>query len=214
MKLYDKDIVYLDRQIVIALKPYGVLSQKDPRENLEDLLQEYLRTYLQKSGNVFCKPAHRLDKNVGGLVVFARTSKALARLQKAFREKNHLEKIYYAKVEGKLTKGARLVHYLVKTSYRSLVYTKPRSQGKEAILTFDVIKTGEESIVKISLETGRYHQIRAQMAFIGHPICGDQKYGAKRQKKDLDLYHAEITLPHPISQEMMTFRAKVPFIEK
>ena len=210
MKLCDKDILYLDRQVMVVLKPYGVLTQEDPRENLQEAAKRYLQEYTGKS-RPFCMPILRLDKSVAGIVVFARTSKALQRLQSALRERKRCKKVYYARVEGKVAKGGILTHYLVKKAYHSRVFDSPLPEGKKAELLFTVIEKGASSILQIELITGRYHKIRAQLAHIGHPICGDRKYGALSSKKGIDLYHMEMSFPHPISGESIRVCAKPLF---
>lgn len=210
MKLLDKDILYLDRQIVFVNKPSGYLTQSDERENLEDALQSYLQNYLKKSTKVFCKPAHRLDRGVSGIVVFARTSKSLKRLHALFREKK-CQKVYEGLVEGVIKKPTTLKQHWEKKDHRAKIFNKPTPHTKEVILHIKPLKVGKEtSLLEIDLETGRYHQIRAQLGSLGHPILGDVKYGAK-PKDRIYLHHAKMSIEHPVSKERIEIRSASRF---
>lgn len=200
MKYCDKDKpIYCDNHILVLEKPPGVATQPD----FHDFAKSYIKEAYAKPGNVFLEPIHRLDKPVGGLVLFARTSKALSRMNEAMRQKK-LKKIYHAWVEGITEEEGTLRHFLTHGEFRALI----DPNGKEAILHFKRLKTrGNSSLVEIELETGRYHQIRAQFAAIGHPVIGDQKYGAKQKKEKIALYHHQMTFSHPISKEEITCRS-------
>jgi 23S rRNA pseudouridine1911/1915/1917 synthase len=159
-----------------------------------------------KPGNVFLEPIHRLDKPVSGLVLFARTSKALSRLQEEMRERQ-MEKIYHAWVEdGPKDDHGTLKHHLIHGSHRAEI----SPNGKEAILDYEVIKREKNRTeLRIKLHTGRYHQIRAQMAAIGCPVIGDTKYGSTQHYPlGIALRATELTFKHPVSGEMIHFVRK------
>src|SRR5579871_6098423 len=175
-------VLYCDNHLLVVSKPAGIPTQphEGSQENLLDQCKAWLKAEFKKKGNVFLEPVHRLDKPVSGLVLFARTSKALSRLQEMMR-KHQIEKTYFAWVEGILPEERGVLeHYLVHDEYRARVVDPSRSQAKLARLQYlQVEKRGERTLVEIQLETGRYHQIRAQMAAMGCPIVGDRKYGSK-----------------------------------
>lgn len=182
---------------------------------LLEKVREYIRTRYEKPGKVFTGLIHRLDRPTSGLVVFARNSKSLARMNKLF-EKREVEKKYWAVVGGVPDKESdRLVHFLVKDQKRNkaMVFGADRSDAKKAILSYQVIKKIEHySLLEITLETGRHHQIRAQLAAIGHPVKGDLKYGFPRSNRDASIcLHAKfLKFEHPVTQEQMVFEAPVP----
>lgn len=177
------NVLYEDNHLIAVYKPAGVLVQ----EELLDIVKNHLKEKYQKPGNVFLGLIHRLDRNVSGIILFAKTSKGASRLSEQFRE-HSTQKIYYAWVEGApAQKRATLVNYLVKNEANNYtrVYEEEVRGSQYAELSYEVIKTeqgsefGACSLVKVFLKTGRSHQIRAQLAYIGHPIIGDSKYGAK-----------------------------------
>lgn len=197
--LDNAHIIYCDNHLLVANKPSGIATQPD----FEELTKAWVKKKYQKPGNVFLQPIHRLDKSVGGLVLFARTSKALSRLQALMRERK-ISKTYHALVEGYLpNKQDTLTHFLVHGDHKAFV----SSQGKEAILHYQVLqeKNGH-TLVAIDLATGRYHQIRAQFSAIKHPILGDKKYGSKQPFHDgIALRHVRLELEHPITHEKCVF---------
>jgi 23S rRNA pseudouridine1911/1915/1917 synthase len=167
-----------------------------------------------KPGNVFLGLVHRLDRNVSGVVLFARTSKAASRLSKQFRE-GIPKKYYQAIVLGKLREvKSTLVHYLRKeTSLKTTVFPRETPNAKHSMLTYEVIDTfNKKSLIAITLSTGRFHQIRAQMAFIGHPIIGDKKYGAPYSlpNHEIALYACKLVFNHPTSNEEIRLIAPEP----
>jgi len=202
------NILYLDNHILIAVKKGDLLTQ--PTDNTNKSLQEECKAFLKekfnKKGNVFLHPIHRLDKPVSGMVLFARTSKALSRLQKMTREKK-VHKEYIALVEGKLEKKkAKLQHFLIKKDYRAIVEEKTQKDAKEAILDFEVVLFHKNTtLIKVILQTGRYHQIRAQFSHIGHPIVGDGKYKSKKNQNTICLHHFKLAFTHPVTKEKMVF---------
>lgn len=201
------EILYEDNHLLAVNKPAGLLTQ--PTEASTDSLEEQGKAYLKKKyhkkGNVFLHPIHRLDKPVSGIVLFARTSKALSRLNAQMRA-HTLTKIYTAKVEGHLKKkSGELRHHLTHGSHRAHV----SESGKEAILSYTVKKQlAHSTLVEITLHTGRYHQIRAQFAHIGHPLLGDSKYGANQKASRLALHHSKLILTHPTTQELLNITSK------
>lgn len=173
------EILYEDNHVIAVVKPAGLLIESDINNDrclLEDV-RAYLKEKYQKPGNVFVGLIHRLDRNVSGIVVFAKTSKGASRLSAQFRE-HSIKKIYHALVEGKVTplKGT-LKNKLEKDERNMKAYVS--ENGKEAILNYRVIDMIDgNSLVEVDLKTGRFHQIRAQFSLIGHPIVGDIKYGS------------------------------------
>ncbi len=215
--ILNLDIIFEDNHVLVVNKKASDIVQGDKTgdETLPDKIKSYLKEKYQKPGNVFCGVVHRLDRPTSGAVVFARTSKALERLNKQFREKE-TNKIYWAIVENKPDKSeGTLVHFLKKNekqnkSYASLSET-PGS--KKAILHYQVISSSDRYwLLEVTLETGRHHQIRCQMATIGCVIKGDVKYGAKRPNEDgsICLHARSLEFIHPTTKETMKFLADVP----
>jgi len=212
MKSFDSalEILYEDNHLLAVNKKAGLLTQPNQsgEKNLEDLAKAYLKEKKQKEGRVFLHALHRLDRPVSGIVLFAKTSKALSRLNESMRNRE-VEKMYLAKVEGHLEeKSGELIHFLTHGSHRAHV----GKEGKKAHLSYAKIqKEKDATLVEITLHTGRYHQIRAQFSHIGHPILGDTKYGAKTSQGNIALHHAKLTFPHPISKELKTVISTPPF---
>ena len=179
------EILYEDNHVIVVNKKASDIVQGDKTgdETLPDKIKEYLKEKYNKPGNVFCGVVHRLDRPTSGAVIFARTSKALERLNKQFRDKD-TNKVYWAIVEQKPeNQTERLVHFLRKNENqnKSYVCDKNKPGAKEAILTYNFIKSSDNyHLLEIELETGRHHQIRVQLASIGCTIKGDLKYGSKR----------------------------------
>lgn len=212
MKSSDKEVIYVDNHILVAFKRAGISVQPD----LHEEMRLYVQTAFNKKGRAFIEPIHRLDKPVSGLVLFARTSKALTRLNAAIRDRE-MEKIYLARVEGVIEpESGTLVHYLKHGSFRAEIVGENDKEGKRAELSYKVLeRNGASTLLEISLETGRYHQIRAQLSAIGHPIVGDGKYGSKSHQDEIALKAWKLTFDHPVTHERMTFSceavAKSPF---
>jgi 23S rRNA pseudouridine1911/1915/1917 synthase len=203
--LDNANIIYSDNHLLVVEKPADMATQPD----LTELAKAWIKKKYQKPGNVFLHPAHRLDKAVSGLVLFARTSKALSRLQEMMRERK-IKKIYHALVEGKLPEDqGKLVHSLVHGSFRAEV----SRDGKESILEYRVLKQERGvTLLEINLITGRYHQIRAQLSAIGCPILGDEKYGSKKSwPKGIALHHSEMRFEHPVTKESLMLKSKPNF---
>ncbi len=196
-------VVFCDNHILVAVKPAGLPTQAEEGEkSLQTEAQAWVKKKYQKKGNVFLHPVHRLDTPVSGLVLFARTSKALSRLNQMMRE-HKIEKTYTALVEGHLAeKEGTLKHKLLHGEHKALVSSK----GKEAVLDYKVLKIiKDNTLVEIKLHTGRYHQIRAQFSSIGHPVVGDTKYGAKISGS-LHLSSSRLVFTHPVTQERLTIK--------
>jgi 23S rRNA pseudouridine1911/1915/1917 synthase len=211
-------IIFCDNHLLIVSKPAGISTQphRAKEDNLLDQAKTWLRKQFQKSGKVFLEPIHRLDKPVSGLVLFARTSKALSRLQEMMRQYK-IEKTYFAWIEGTLPqeKGT-LEHYLFHDEHRARVVDKSYPESKLARLHFlqiDQLKT--KSLVEIHLETGRYHQIRAQFAAISCPIIGDLKYGSTScwKKDEIALHHGRLKFSHPVTKSSLCFESKSMFFQ-
>lgn len=192
-------ILFEDNHILAVYKPAGWLTQPSPKEDdsLETWAKALIKERDQKPGNVYLHAVHRLDRPVKGIVLFAKTSKALSRLNESLRKKAW-EKIYFAEIEGELpAKEGVLEHYLTHGEHEAIEDPK----GKLCRLHYKKRGNG----VEISLETGRYHQIRAQLALAGCPIKGDVKYGAHSASDGhIHLAHIRLTFPHPITGEPIT----------
>lgn len=209
----DIKIIYEDNHIIVVEKKPNVPSQADKTEDMDmlTLIKKYLKQKYNKQGNVYLALVHRLDRPVGGVMVFAKTSKAASRLSEQVREKK-LEKKYLAVVDGKIDKQkGTLEDYLYKDERHNIskVVSKDKKNSKLAILDYEVLTYNELkqlSLVKVNLHTGRHHQIRVQFANFGHSIFGDQKYGIRGKNKQIALWAYELTILHPITKEKITFK--------
>jgi 23S rRNA pseudouridine1911/1915/1917 synthase len=210
-------ILFEDNHLIVINKKPSEIVQGDKTgdKTMPDTIKEYLKVKYNKPGNVFCGVIHRLDRPTSGAVVFARTSKGLERMNAQFREKE-TNKVYWAIVEQKPEKPVgSLVHFLKKneTKNKSFVTDSEKGGAKEAKLTYQLIASSERYyLLEITLETGRHHQIRAQLAAIGCFIKGDIKYGAKRSNEDgsICLHARRLTINHPVTKEVLTFTAETP----
>lgn len=210
-------ILFEDNHIIVAEKPFGLLSQSDITGDPDILteLKKYIKQKYDKPGNVFVGLVHRLDKNVGGVMVFAKTSKAAARLSKQIQS-HKFQKTYLAVVKGAIKeKEKTLKHYLVKSEEqrRSIAFDDEVNNSKYAELSFKVmdVKNGY-SLVEVALKTGRAHQIRVQLSKIGHAIVGDSLYidGIRDSKTPIALWAYKLSFFHPVSKELVTFRTTPP----
>src|SRR5581483_11487710 len=180
-------IIFEDNHLLILNKPAGLLTQ--PTELSNDSLETEAKTFIKerdkKKGGVFLHAIHRLDKEVSGIVLFAKSQKALERLQASMRNKEY-KKMYLALCDGKPAQHeGTLKHYLLHSSHKAKIVSYSTPEAKEAILHYKVLRVEEEiSLLQIELETGRYHQIRVQLQEIGCPIVGDVKYGSKKKLKE------------------------------
>lgn len=213
----NSQIVYEDNHLFVINKKAGQLVQGDKTGDLSllELIKDFIKNRDQKPGNVFLGLVHRIDRPTSGLVIYAKTSKALSRLTVMVKDRE-VKKTYWA-VVGKemIPHSQRLVHYLQKNekNNKAVVYTRPTAGAKEAILTYHLIKTLDNyQLLEIDLETGRHHQIRAQLSKIGIPIKGDLKYGAPRSNSDggISLHARKLELIHPVTKENIEITAPVP----
>ncbi len=202
------EIVYEDNHIVVVNKAAGEIVQGDKTGDtpLSEMVKQYLKEKYNKPGNVFCGVVHRIDRPVSGLVIFARTSKALERLNKMLRE-GEIHKTYRAVVEGHpAKKEALLENWLVSDGRinKTFVTDSRNPDAKLSRLEYRTVESGDRySLLEINLLTGRKHQIRAQLSAMGHPIKGDLKYGARRSNRDggISLQAFRIRFTHPVSKE-------------
>ena len=211
------EVLFEDNHLLIVNKKSGDIVQGDKTGDkpLSDVVKEYIKEKYNKPGEVFLGVVHRLDRPTSGVIIFARTSKALERLNKMLRERT-ISKTYWAVVKNTpLKEKDSLIHFLKKNpkNNKSTVFTKETDASKKAILHYSVIKKLDNySLLEIDLETGRHHQIRAQLAYIGSPIKGDLKYGASRSNKDgsIHLHARKIEFIHPVSKEQISLIAPTP----
>ena len=201
------NVLYEDNHIIVVEKPVNVLVQADDTKDLDllTMVKEYIKEKYNKPGNVYLGLVHRLDRPVGGVMVFARTSKAASRLSNEVRERK-IKKTYLAVVHGKTKEYEKLVDYISKDEKTNNSYIDKKN-GKESILEYHTLKYDIEndlSLIKVNLETGRHHQIRLQMSNINHSLYGDQRYGIQ-DKKQIALYAYRLEFIHPVTKEEMSF---------
>ena len=210
-------VLYEDNHLIIVNKAPGEIVQGDKTGDkpLSDIIKDYLKEKYAKPGNVFCGVTHRLDRPTSGAVIFAKTSKALSRLNEMFRN-GEVDKTYWAIVKKRPAKEeGTLTHYLIKTekTNKSSAYDTEKPKTKKATLHYKLIGVSDNyNLLEINLETGRHHQIRCQLAKIGSPIKGDLKYGAERSNPDgsISLHARTISFIHPVSKEKIEVVADVP----
>ena len=220
-------VLYEDNHIIAVNKTCNEIVQGDKTGDtpLSEIVKAYIKDKYNKPGEVFLGVTHRLDRPTSGVVLFARTSKALTRLNEMFKEKSKVEsqktkdyikKTYWAIVQGAPKQAeARLENWLIRNEAQNKSYiTKPNTNNaKQAILEYKTLVRGENyTLLEINLETGRHHQIRCQLAAIGCPVKGDLKYGAKRSNPDggICLHARKIEFIHPVSKENICITAPVP----
>ncbi len=205
------NIIYEDNHLLVVEKPINIPTQEDNTKDkdLLTILKEYIKEKYNKPGNVYLGLVHRLDRPVGGIMVFARTSKAAARLSEQVRNKT-FKKTYNAVVIGNINKEGKLKDYLLKDEKKNIV--KVDKNGKEAILNFKKLDfKNNMSLVEINLETGRSHQIRVQMSHYGYPLFGDQKYNkTSKVGEQIALFAKKIEFIHPTTNELLTFELDLP----
>jgi len=212
------DVLYHDNHLLAANKPSGLLTQPSgtPRDNLEDRAKAWIKEVKGKPGNVFLHAVHRLDQGVSGIVLFACTDKALSRLNADLRA-HRFTKIYLARVSGAPPQeSGTLRHFLTHDDFRAEVSDAGRPGARDCLLEYSVLKKARtETLLEIRLHTGRYHQIRAQLAAIGCPVLGDGKYGSAVNFPGgaIALHHARLTLIHPVSKEELVLKASPPWGE-
>ena len=211
-------ILYEDNHIIAVSKTCHEIVQGDKTGDipLSDIVKAYIKEKYQKPGDVFLGVTHRLDRPTTGVVIFARTSKALTRLNAMFQSHEQIRKTYWAIVQSPPpTPEGRLEHYLLRNEQQNKSFVvKPNTQNaKRAVLMYQTIAQSERyTLLEINLETGRHHQIRCQLSAIGSPIKGDLKYGAKRSNPDggISLHARKIEFIHPVSKLPIEITAPVP----
>ncbi len=212
----DLIILHEDNHIIVVLKPQNVPTCEDESkdENMLSMIKEYIRVTYNKPGNVYLGLVHRLDRPTGGVMVFAKSSKAAARLSEQLQN-GDFEKRYFAVLAGvPKEEKATLTHYMKKNSVNNMVYVcSPTENGaKYAELEYTVLETQNDlALADVRLHTGRSHQIRVQMNAIGTPVYGDMRYGGEKAKKGyLALWAYYLSFIHPVSKEKMVFRVQPP----
>ena len=211
------NVIYEDNHIIVVNKESGEIVQGDKTGDtpLSDCVKDYLKRKYQKPGNVFLGVVHRLDRPVSGLVVFAKTSKALSRLNEMFR-KGEVHKTYWAIVKNAPKEpSGRLTHWICRNEKqnKSYAYNSEVSGSKKAVLDYRLLASGDNyHILEIRLLTGRHHQIRCQLSAMGSPIRGDLKYGAQRSNPDgsIFLLSRHVEFVHPVSKELVSLDAPLP----
>ncbi len=214
---HNLQVLYEDNHIIIVNKRAGDIVQGDKTADkpLSEIVKEYLKDKYNKPGNVYLGVVHRLDRPTTGIVVFAKTSKALPRLNKLFAEKK-AKKIYWAIVKNPPPKARdTLIHWLLKNpkNNKSTAYVRPNNDAKKAILHYTLLKKLDNYyLMEVELETGRHHQIRSQLGSIGSVIKGDLKYGADRSNKDggIHLHAKSIRFIHPVKNHELIIDAPLP----
>lgn len=211
-------VLYEDNHIIAVNKAVGEIVQGDKTGDtpLSDIVKDYIKVKYEKPGEVFLGVTHRLDRPTTGVVLFARTSKALSRLNEMFKSHEAIRKTYWAIVQGtpKVAAG-RLENYLTRNEKlnKSFIARPGDKEAKLAKLSYRTLAVGEHySLLEVELETGRHHQIRCQLAAIGCPIRGDLKYGARRSNPDggISLHARKVAFIHPVSKQPVMIEAPVP----
>jgi 23S rRNA pseudouridine1911/1915/1917 synthase len=208
-------ILYEDNHLIAVYKPAGILVQGDISHEISllDMVKDYIKKQYNKPGEVFLGLVHRLDRPVGGVVLFARTSKSASRLSVQWRQRS-LTKIYWALVHGKMPQpSGRLTSYLKKRRQKVSLTDETHKRAQEAALTYSTLFVrGKVSLLEVHLHTGRKHQIRVQLAVEGCPIVGDRKYGAPDRREDgtICLVAKSLTFMHPTRPETMYIEAPTP----
>lgn len=205
-------VIYEDNHIIVVEKPVNIPSQGDKTGDIDmlSIIKAYLKEKYNKPGEVYLGLVHRLDRPTGGVMVFAKTSKAASRLSEQVRNKE-MHKQYLCIVDGKMeNKQGTLKDYLYKNekTNTSRIAKPNEKNAKEAILDYEVIKYNEEinlSVIKVNLHTGRHHQIRVQFASRNHSLYGDQKYGTRGRGKQLALWAFSLSFKHPTTKEVLLF---------
>lgn len=205
------NIIYEDNHLLVVEKPINIPVQEDSSKDLDFLtiLKDFIKKRDNKPGNVFLGLVHRLDRPVGGIMVFAKTSKCASRLSEQVRNRT-FKKTYFAVVEGKVEEKGTLIDKLLKDTKNNVV--KVDKKGKEAILDYELVENKDNlSLVKINLKTGRSHQIRVQFSSRGHALYGDQKYNSKAKiGEQIALFSNSITFNHPVTKQSLNFELPLP----
>ena len=214
----ELNVLYEDNHIIVVLKPQNVPTQEDDSKDKDmlNMVKDYIKEKYQKPGNVYVGLVHRLDRPTGGVMVFAKTSKAASRLSEQIKN-GDMSKKYLAVVDGvPKVNGGKLVNYLLKNEKTNTVSAVPQlTQGaKYAELVYKVLDSeNNPSLVDIDLHTGRSHQIRVQFKYIGCPVFGDAKYGKKSSNNKLALWSYYLKFEHPVTKNSMVFKVYPPVDE-
>ena len=211
-KLPKINIIYEDNHLLVVEKPVGIPVQEDSSKDIDmiTILKDYRKKKENKTGNAYIGLVHRLDRPVGGIMVFAKTSKAAARLSDEIR-KNNFHKTYIAIVEGIIPKEGTFEDYLIKDQKQNKSYITTKEEGKYSCLEYQLLSTKDNlSLVKINLLTGRSHQIRVQFSSRKHPLVGDSKYGNNPNNIDIALYAKALSFIHPTTKEQLNFTLDTP----
>lgn len=210
------NILFEDNHIIAVNKRPGEIVQGDKTGDkpLCEFVRDYIRDACKKPGNVFTGVVHRIDRPVSGVVLFAKTSKALVRLNEMLKERE-IKKVYWAVVDGDPGSEGHLIHFLKKNQQRNIskAYEKEIPGSLRAELKYEKIASSDKyHLLKVHLMTGRHHQIRSQLSFIGCPIKGDLKYGSRRGNGDgsIHLHAGEASFMHPVKKEMLCIKADPP----
>lgn len=207
------NVIYEDNHLLVVEKPINVLVQADDTRDLDllTICKGYLKEKYNKPGNVYLGLIHRLDRPVGGIMVFAKTSKAASRLSDQVRTRK-FNKVYHSVVFGKVKGEDTLEDYLIKNTRTNMVTVNPK--GKLSRLSYELVMYNKEkdlSLVKIHLETGRSHQIRVQFSSRKHPLYGDQRYNKQAiSGEQIALFASSLSFYHPITKEYLTFNLDLP----
>lgn len=212
-ELQKINVIYEDNHLLVVEKPINmpVCEDESRDKDLLNLLKDYIKEKYNKPGNVYLGLIHRLDRPVGGVMVFAKTSKAASRLSSQVA--NHeLKKTYIAVVNGRVPDKGEMLDYLVKDKNKNMSYVTDKNKGKEARLKFKRLGYKDGcSLVEIYLETGRSHQIRVQFSSRGFPLVGDAKYNNSHDgKTNIALFAKKLEFQHPISKEILSFELDIP----
>ena len=211
-KLPKIHIIYEDHHLLVVEKPVNIPVQEDKSKDTDmiTILKKYRIEHENKKGDAFIGLVHRLDRPVGGIMVFAKTSKAASRLSEEIRN-NTFHKTYLAVVQNKLPKTGILEDYLIKDKNNNISKITNKENGKYSALEYKVLNTKDNlSLVEINLITGRSHQIRLQFSSRGNPLVGDSKYGNNPNNINIALFAKSITFKHPTTKETLTFSLNLP----
>lgn len=217
MSFNQKDILFEDNHVIVVNKMSGVLVQKDKTgdKSLSDHIKSYIKIKNKKPGNVFLGVVHRIDRPTSGVIVFAKTSKALSRLNKQFVDRKVNKKYLAITNNTNCLNSNKLENWIIKNTKqnKSYIHSSPIPGSKIAILRYSLVKKLKNySLLEVIIETGRHHQIRAQLSNIGLTIKGDLKYGSKRSNKDgsIDLHAYKIIFNHPVTKNKIEIKAPFP----
>ena len=212
-ELQEINVIYEDNHLLVVEKPINIpVCEDDSRDNdLLNMLKKYIKEKYNKPGNVYLGLVHRLDRPVGGVMVFAKTSKAASRLSSQVAG-HELEKTYVAVVNGKVPDKGEMLDYLVKDKNKNMSYVADKTKGKEAKLSFRRLGFKDGcSLVEIYLETGRSHQIRVQFSSRGFPLVGDAKYNKNHGgNTSVALFAKRLSFTHPVTKEKLCFELNIP----